>query len=216
MRRGLRFKRLAGVFWQLGVAVDARDFLLEAAHRCIIAARRPIGRARDQRRPSAVAVGVGKRPIDGGNAVLLCFDRAVAQYQMRKVDVELMWRHIGALRHEAHVAKGAGVHDLFEIRARDRVEFAAFQFVDEIEESREGVAQIETAPARVTNIKNPSHFGVELRVVVKIGAAPIQRMPNRGLETAFSHLCCSKTQRPSWPGLSRPSTPGCCGAVAAR
>ena len=125
---------------------------------------------------------------------------------MRKVDVELMRRHIGALRHEAHVAEGAGVDDLLEVRARDRVELAAFRFVDEIEQPREGVAQIETAPARVTNIENPAHFRVELRIVIEIGAAPIQRMPDRSLEAAFSHLCCSKTQRPSWPGLSRPST----------
>ncbi len=41
----LRFERLAGVFRQLGVAIDARDFLLEAAHRRVVAARRPIGRA---------------------------------------------------------------------------------------------------------------------------------------------------------------------------
>ncbi len=50
-----------------------------------------------------------------------------------------------------------------EIRARDRVEFAAFRLVDEIEQPREGVAEIETAPARVTNIEHPAHFGVELR-----------------------------------------------------
>jgi hypothetical protein len=40
----LRLKRLAGVFCSLRCD-RRRDFLLEAAHRWVVAARRPIGRA---------------------------------------------------------------------------------------------------------------------------------------------------------------------------
>ena len=42
-------------------------------------------------------------------------DRAVAQHQMRKIDIELVRRHVWALGHEAHVAQGAGVDHLLVI-----------------------------------------------------------------------------------------------------
>ncbi len=204
---GLRLKRLAGVCRQFGVAIDARDLLFEIAHRLVVAARRPIDRARDQRRPFTVSIGVGERTIGGGHALLLRLDRAIAQDEMRKVDIEFMRRHIGALRHEAHVAERAGVHDFLEIRAGDGVEFAALRLVDEVEQPRKGIAQIETAPAGMTDIEHPAHFGVELRLVIEIGAAPIQRMPDRSLETAFSHDGPVVRPQPSLRGAERRSNP---------
>ena len=122
----LGFERRARIFRQFGVAVEAGDFLLKAAQRAA-PARRPIGGAGDESRELAVAVGLGQFAVGEGYAVLLRLDGAIAQDQMRKVDVEFMRRHIGAFRHEAHVAERAGVDDLLEIRARDRVEFAAFR-----------------------------------------------------------------------------------------
>ena len=186
VRGGLRFERLPGVFRQFGVLVEAGDALLQPAQRTA-APVRPIHGAGQKRRPFANAVRVRKRAVDESDAVLLCLDRAIAQDQMREVDIEFMRRHIGALRHEAHVAKRAGVHDFFEIPARNSVEFAAFRFVDEIEEPREAVAEVEAAPAGVTNVEDAAHFGVELRLVIEIGVLPIQRMPDRRFETAFSH-----------------------------
>ena len=62
------------------------------------------------------------------HAVLLRLDGAIAQHQMREIEIELMRRHIGAFRQEAHVAERAGVHDRLEIRALDAC--PARRFVD--------------------------------------------------------------------------------------
>ena len=46
-------------------------------------------------------------------------NRAVAQHQVRKIEVEGVRRHVGALRHEAHVAERAGIDHLAEVGASD-------------------------------------------------------------------------------------------------
>ena len=81
-------------------------------------------------------------------------DRAVAQHQMREIDVELVRRHIGALRHEAHVAERAGVGDLAVVVDCDAVELAGRRIVDQVEQAREAVAEIEAAPAAVADVED--------------------------------------------------------------
>ena len=51
-----------------------------------------------------------------------------------------MRRHVGAFRHEAHVAERAGVDDRLEILAFDRVQFAIGRGVDQIEQARKRIA----------------------------------------------------------------------------
>ena len=42
------------------------------------------------------------------------------------------------------------------------IEFFGRTVVDQVEQAREGVAQIEAAAAAMTDIEHPAHFGVEL------------------------------------------------------
>ena len=86
---------------------------------------------------------------------LLGLDRAVAQHQMREIEIEFMRRHIGTFRHEAHVAERAGIDDRLEVFAVDGIQFAIGGGVDEIEKARKGIAEIEAAAAAVTNIEDP-------------------------------------------------------------
>ena len=81
------------------------------------------------------------------------FDGAVAKHQMRKIEIEFMRRDIGTLRHETHVAQRARIYDRLETAAVDGIEFAAFRVVDQVEQPRKGIAQIE-APAAAQTIEN--------------------------------------------------------------
>ena len=121
---------------------------------------------------------------------------------MREIDVEFMRRHIGTFRHETHVAERAGVDDRLEILALHRVEFAALGAVDQVEQPRKTIAEVEAAAAGVTNVEHAPHLGVEIGFVVKVGALPIDRMPRRGVQTAFPHL------KSMFPYDERPSRRG--------
>jgi hypothetical protein len=106
---------------------------------------------------------------------------------VRKIEVELVRRHVRALRHETHVAQCASIDDRSEIGTVDRIQFAGLRIVDEIEETRKTVAQIEAPPATVTNVEDSAEFGVNLFGGVKSGIFPIQGMSDGWLETALAH-----------------------------
>ena len=75
-----------------------------------------------------------------------------------------MRRHVWALGHEAHVAQRAGIDDLLEIGASATPSTSPIGGVDQIEQPRKAVAQIEAAPAAVTDVEHPAHLRVELRL----------------------------------------------------
>src|SRR5690349_4567152 len=108
---------------------------------------------------------------------------------MREVYIELVRRHVRALRHEAHVAERAGVSDLSVVGRRNRVELAALRIVDQIEQPRKGVAQIEASPTSVTNVEDPVHLGFGLLPVGEVRIFPRDAMPGGSLQTALSHRC---------------------------
>jgi hypothetical protein len=139
--RGLLDEGLGGVFRQIGLAVDARELLHGTTCQTVLSVARPIGDARNMAGHAAVAVGLGDLALDESGAFALALlDRAVAQHQMGEVDVPFMGRHIGAAHHETHVAQGAGIDHRLEAGAVHRVQFARWGLVDQVEESREGIA----------------------------------------------------------------------------
>jgi hypothetical protein len=107
---------------------------------------------------------------------------------VREVEVEFMGRHIRAAHHEAHVAERAGVDHRLVVGLVDTVEFAGFRLVDEVEEAREGVAEIEAAAAAVADVEDTLDLGVQLVPVVEVGIVPIDRVAHRRVEAAFAHL----------------------------
>ncbi|MGH6928760.1 MAG: hypothetical protein ACREEV_10620 [Dongiaceae bacterium] len=111
----------------------------------------------------------------------------IAEHQVRKIEIELVRRYIRALRHEAHVAQCASIDDRPETSAVDRIQFAGFRVVYEIKETGETVAQIEAAPAAVTNVEDPAEFRIDVFRVVKVGIFPTQGMSDGWIETALAH-----------------------------
>src|SRR5205823_2007091 len=58
--------------------------------------------------------------------------------------------------------------------------------VDQIEQPREGIAQIEAAPAAMADIEHPPHLGIQQCRVMEIGILPSNRMTGRSLKAAFA------------------------------
>jgi hypothetical protein len=180
-------ERRAGVDRQFGARIKIRDLLKHAAGELVLRARRPIRDRRHDARELAVAIGFGEFAVNEGPLALLLLERAITQHQMREVEIELVRRHIRALRHEAHVAERAGVDDGLEILAGDGVELARLRLIDQIEELGERVAQIEAAAAAVADVEDATQLFVELRLIVELGIVPVERMPNGRFETTLSH-----------------------------
>jgi hypothetical protein len=52
---------------------------------------------------------------------------------MREVEIELMWRYIGALRHVTHVTEITLVDYLFVVGFVDTVDLHGFAVIDQVE-----------------------------------------------------------------------------------
>ncbi|MEJ0019139.1 MAG: hypothetical protein WDN25_21830 [Acetobacteraceae bacterium] len=79
----------------------------------------------------------------------------------------------------------------FRSLAVDRIEFTGLRFVDQVEQAREGIAQVEAAPAGVTDVEHTAQFGVDRGGVVEAVFLPGNRVACRRLEAAFSHAVCT-------------------------
>ena len=157
-------------FRQRRMGVDAGVASMSGGVQACCSRSRPIGERRDGPRQSPVAVRLRQLARREIGLAGLRFGGAVAQHQMREIEIERMRRHIGALGHEAHVAERAGFDDLREIAPTSRRRLRpSGVVVDQIEQAREGIAQIEAAPAAMADVEDAPHLGIELRHVVEIG-----------------------------------------------
>ena len=89
---------------------------------------------------------------------------------VRKVHVPGVRRHVRTLRHEAHVAQVAVIDDLPVVFFVHTVELAGLGLVDQVEERRKRVAEIEAAAAAVADVEDPLEFLVECALVVELGS----------------------------------------------
>jgi hypothetical protein len=105
---------------------------------------------------------------------------------MGEIKIEFMGRHVGTFGHEAHVAKCAGIHHRTKVIAGDAVQLATVTVINQVKEARKTIAEIEAAPATVTDIKHSTKFFVQLVAIVKVRVLPIYRMARWGIQAAFS------------------------------
>src|SRR5207248_9554670 len=118
---------------------------------------------------------------------LVKFDGAIAQHDMREIDIEFVRRDVRALRHEAHVAERAGVGDLLIIGDCDAIELARIGIVYKIEQARERVAQIEAAAAAVADVEDAPHLRLGLGPVEEVRVFPGDDVTGWSVEAAFAH-----------------------------
>ena len=67
------------------------------------------------------------------------------------------------------------------------IDFQRSGFVDQIEKSREGLAQANAAAASLTDVVDPPQFGKKFFLVDKFGVLPVDRMSGWGLDTALTN-----------------------------
>ncbi len=174
-------------FRQIGAAIDAGGLLHRRPGQTVRRLGRPIRERGHGAGELAVAVGLDQLALHPGHLAFAELGGAIAQHEMREVDGPFMGRHVGAFRHEAHVAERAGIDDLGVILMVDPVDLAGARTVDEIEQPREAVAEIEAAPAAVADVEDAMHLRIDLAAVVEVGALPVELVARRGLEATFPH-----------------------------
>src|SRR6185312_4610323 len=125
------------------------------------------------------------------------------QHQMGEIDVPRMRRHVGTLRHEAHVAQIAVVYDFPKHLLVHAVDFAGIGGVDRVEQCWKCVTEAEAAATAVADIEDPLELLRHGGFVVERRIAPVQRMPRRRFQATFpststgsgpcggrAHECC--------------------------
>src|ERR1700690_703101 len=122
-----------------------------------------------------------------------------------------MRRHVRAFGHVTHVTEIAVV-DHFPIGLLiDAVDFAGLRLVDQIEQRRDGVAQVEAAAAAVADFEYPLEFLIERGRVVELRILPAEGVARRRLQTAFAVLLYLSVRhdisRAKW--RAPPSEPAC-------
>ena len=119
----------------------------------------------------------------------------MAQHEVRKIDVPLVRRRVGAHGHEAHVAERAGVHDRLEAGGIDRIQLARFGFVNQVEQAREGIAEAEAAPAAVADVEDAARLLLQRCAVVEFGVSPVYRMAEGRALVGHRENCVTGTNR---------------------
>jgi hypothetical protein len=150
------------------------------------ARRHPVGDASHRLGHLAIAVGHAELIT---NKILLsrpALGRAVTQDQVGYINVELVRRHIGALGQEAHVAQGAGLIDLGIVGLGHTIELAGLALVDQVEQARETVTQIEAAATGVTDVELTLHLLLDGFQIIKGLVTPRDGVTEGGIQTAFT------------------------------
>ena len=67
------------------------------------------------------------------------------------------------------------------------IDLQRWGFIDQIEKSREGLAQADAAATTMTDVIDPPQFGKKFFLVEKFRIPPIDRMSGWGLDTALAN-----------------------------
>ena len=79
----------------------------------------------------------------------------------------------------------AAIDAVLGARARHALQLAGFSGVDAVKQRREGVAQVEAAPAAREDFEHPPHLGFELGFVVEVRVVPVDLVTDRCPQAAF-------------------------------
>src|SRR3989475_2761416 len=148
----------------------------------------------------AERVGGGQQPVAQPDAFAE-LDRFRAQHQVGEVDVPGVRRHVRALRHVAHVAQVALLDDLPVVLLCNAVDLHGRGGVHQVEQGREGGAQVHAPPAAVADVEDAPELLLDLRLVVELGVLPVEPMPGRSLERTLAHQSLSES-RAFWKRLA--------------
>ena len=73
--------------------------------------------------------------------------------------------------------------------------------IDQVEQAREGIAEIEATPAAVTDVEDPAHLRIQLRRIGEVRILPADDLAGGRVETAFA---CHVRLQGGAPGRGSP------------
>ena len=133
----------------------------------------------------AVRVGRSQEFFSRTHFTFFELDGLGLQHGVRKVEVELVRRHVRALGQVAQVAHEALVHHFPVVFFVHAIDFTGLAFVDQVKQRGKRAAQAHAAAAAVANVKNALHFMEHFVFVVVVGVFPVDRVARRRLQVAF-------------------------------
>ena len=98
-----------------------------------------------------------------------------------------MRRHIGALGHKTQVTQITLIDHGPVGLLFDAMHFSVLGGINQVEQSRETLAQAHAAAATMADVEHPPHFLEAAVLVVENRVLPIQCVPGGGFEIAFAH-----------------------------
>ena len=81
------------------------------------------------------------------------------------------------------------------VRFLNPINFQCWRFVDQIEKSREGLAQANAAATTMTDVIDPLQFGRKFFFVDKFRVLPVDRMSGWGLDSALANWMTAHIER---------------------
>ena len=110
-----------------------------------------------------------------------------AKHEMRKVHIPFMRWNVWAFCHVTKIAEIAMIDYFPVVRFLHPIDFQRWGFVDQVEKSREGLAQANAAATTMTDVIDPPHFGQKFLFVDKFRVPPVDRMSGWGFDTALAN-----------------------------
>ena len=130
-------------------------------------------------------VGRGEEFFSRAHFTFFELDGLGLQHGVRKVEVELVRRHVRALGQVAQVAHEALVHHFPVVFFVHAIDFTGLAFVDQVKQRGKRTAQAHAAAAAVADVEDALHFMEHFVFVVVVGVFPVDRVARRRLQVAF-------------------------------
>jgi hypothetical protein len=133
----------------------------------------------------AVHVGGSQKLLGRTDLAFLELDRLGPQHGVRKVQIEFVRRHVGALGQVAQIAHVALVDHLPVVFLVHAVDLTGRALVDQVKQGGKRAAQAHAAPAAVADVEDALHLLEGGLFVVELGVLPVDRMACGRLQIAF-------------------------------
>ena len=87
---------------------------------------------------------------------------------MWEIHIPWVWRHVGTLGHETHIAEVASINHLPVLLFFDPIKLAGTALINQIKQARKCRTQTDTATTAMTDVKNPLRLIKQLCFIIKI------------------------------------------------
>ncbi len=196
---------LAGVFWDHRIVIHTQGLFQQFAEALVtVHGIDHTGNDGNSCQPGHGIRG-GQDLVADPGAMILEMHRLGLKHQVGEIQVPLVGRHIGAFGQEAQITQVTVIHDFPVIFLVHTIDFHGVGFVHQVKQGGKGMTEADAAAAPVTDIEHTFHFRQQFFFVIELRVFPVQGMPGRRLQAAFTFFAhysvsSSKPGRKTGPG----------------